>query len=197
MLWKATTLGHLFQKPPNQLIVDCKWIFKVKYLPNGEIERYKARLVAKGFTQTYGLDYFETFAPVAKMTSVRLLIALAAAQNWPISHLDVTNAFLHGDLHEEVFMKIPLGYFDLSSVAQMNQFSDPSSLVCKLLKSIYGLRQALRCWFTKFASTLKSYNFTQSHADNSLFTLHTSSQFVAVLVYVDDILIAGTYKGLI
>ena len=194
---ESNNTWELVEKPPGQLIVYCKWIFKVKYLPNGEIERYKARLVTKGFTQTYGLDYFKTFAPVAKMTSVRLLIALASAQNWPISQLDVTNAFLHGELNEEVYMKLPPGYFELSLVAQMNQLSASSTLVCKMLKSIYGLRQAPRCWFNKFATTLKSYNFVQSHADNSLFTLHTSSKFVDVLVYVDDILITSTDKDLI
>lgn len=153
-------------KPPNKHIVDFKWLFKVKYLPNGCIELYKARLVAKSFTQTYGLDYFKTFAPVAKMTTVRLLIAIPAAQNWSISQLDVRNAFLHGDIHEEIYMKLPPGYLQLSSCTFVAQITDPSAFVCKLRKSLYGLRQAPRCWFVKFSNALKEYGFTQSHSHN-------------------------------
>ena len=194
---ESNNTWELVPRPPNQHIVDCKWLFKVKYLPDGSVERYKARLVAKGFTQTYGLDYFETFAPVAKMTTVRLLVAVAASQNWPITQLDVTNAFLHGDLHEDVYMRVPPGYFQLSSIPDMNNITDLSAWVCKLVKSIYGLRQAPRCWFSKFYHTLLKFGFTQCHSDNSLFTFNQESQFVAVLVYVDDILITGTSKELI
>lgn len=97
-------------KLQNKHIFDYKWLFEVKYLPNGWIERYKARLVAKGINQKIELDYFKTFAPVTKMTTVRLLISMESAQNWSISQLDVTNAFLHGDIHEEIYMKLPPGY---------------------------------------------------------------------------------------
>lgn len=188
---------ELVPRPKDKHIVDCKWLFKVKYLPDGSVDRYKARLVAKGFTQTFGLDYFETFAPVAKMATVRTFIAVAADQNWPITQFDVTNAFLHGDLHEEVFMRVPPGYLQLSSLPAINNITDISEWVCKLRKSIYGLRQAPRCWFTKFMTTLKHFGFIQSHADNSLFTFHADNQFIAVLVYVDDILITGTSKNII
>lgn len=166
----------------------------MKYQANDSIERYKARLVAKGFTQTYGLDYFETFAPVAKMTTVRLLIDVAACQNWHISQLDITNAFLHGDLNETVYMKVPPGYFQLSNIPAINGITDPENWVCKLVKSIYGLKQAPRCWFTKFAKALIANGFIQSHSDNSLFTRQQGSKFLAILVYVDDILITCTDK---
>ncbi|WOH13997.1 hypothetical protein DCAR_0933512 [Daucus carota subsp. sativus] len=182
---------ELVQKPPDKHVVDCKWIFKIKYLPDGSIDRYKARLVAKGFTQTFGLDYFETFSPVAKMTTVRVLIAVASTQNWPINQLDVTNAFLHGDLHEEVYMRVPPGYFALSTHCCLDPATDTSTLVCKLIKSIYGLKQAPRCWFTKFSKALLIYGFRQCHSDNSLFTFNKGLVFIAVLVYVDDILITG------
>lgn len=118
---------QLVPKPTDQHILDCKWLFKIKYNPNGSVERYKTRLVAKGFTQTYGLDYFETFTPVAKMTTVRLLIAIVAAQGLSISQLDITNAFLHGDLKEVVYMKVPPGYFQLSSKPVLNQINDPAN----------------------------------------------------------------------
>ena len=108
---------------------------KVKTKADGSIERYKARLVARGFQQSYGLDYEETFAPVAHMTTVRALIVVAAIRSWTISQLDVKNAFLHGDLHEEVYMHPP------------PSVKVPDGYVCRLRRTLYGLKQAPRAWF--------------------------------------------------
>lgn len=149
------------------------------------MDRYKARLVAKGFTQTHSLDLFQTFAPVAKMVFVRLIMALVAVQKWELHQLDITNSFLHGELHEEVYMTIPPGIPVPSSFTGLNP-------VCKLIKSFYGLRQAPRDWFEKFAATLLTYGFTQSKSDNSLFCLHISASFIMILVYVDDIILTGS-----
>ncbi|CAL8994106.1 unnamed protein product [Prunus brigantina] len=164
------------RRPP-----DSKFVFSVKLHSDGFIDRYKARLVAFGNKQEYGLDYDETFAPVAKMTTVRTILALAASQSWPLHQMDVKNAFLHGDLKEEVYLKLPSGM----------PTSSPND-VCKLKRSLYGLKQAPRVWFEKFRSTLLGFSFTQSQYDSSLFLQRTSMGIVVLLVYVDDIVITGS-----
>lgn len=127
--------------------MSCKWIYKVKFNQDGTVERYKARLVARGFTQTEGLDYFEIFAPVAKMSNVRVLLSLAAVNNWSVTRMGVTNAFLYGDLEEEFYMSIPPGYYLPTA---FSTYSSKIPLVCKLIKSIYGLKQSPWKWFIKF-----------------------------------------------
>ena len=185
--WEVTTL------PSGKHPIGCKWLYKVKYNPDGSIERYKARLVVLGCNQTQGEDYTETFAPVAKMTTVRTVLAVAAIQNWFTFQMDVTNAFLHGELHESVYMKLPQGYYKGGSRIQLNAEHIPSqaTLVCKLLKSLYGLKQAPRQWFSKLSLTLLDFGFVQSKADYSLFTKVTHNTITLVLVYVDDLLLSG------
>lgn len=104
--------------PREKKIVGCKWVFTVKSKADCTVERYKARLVAKGFTQTHGIDYQETFAPVAKINSIRVLLSLAINANWPLYQLDVKNAFLNGDLENEVFMSLPPGFVDKYGVGK-------------------------------------------------------------------------------
>ena len=167
--------------PSGKKTIGNKWIFKVKYNVDGSVERHKARLVAKGYNQTEGRDYMETFSPVAKMTTIRLLLTLAAAHNWFLHQLDVNTAFLHGDLEEEVYMNIPFGM----------QTAENRGLVCQLQKSIYGLQQASRQWNHKLSSVFSSHGFIQSRADYSSFVKKFASDFTAVLIYVDDLLITG------
>ena len=157
-------------------------MYAIKHNSDGSIARYKARLVARGYTQSYGVDYDETFAPVAKLNTVRLLIALEAMYQWGLSQFDVRNAFLHGELEEDVYMETPPGY----------QLHENSSHVCHLKKSLYGLKQSPRAWFEKFLSTLLATGYSQSEGDHTLFFKRgRDSKITILIVYVDDIIVTG------
>jgi len=169
--------------PKDKAAISCKWVFKIKYKVDGTIERYKARLVVKGYTQTKDIDYLDTFSPVAKMTTIRLLFSLASIYNWELKQLDINNAFLCGDLKEDVYMVVPPG---LNSI--------PPGKVCKLKRALYGLKQANREWFTKLSSFLLSMRYTQSMNDHSLFINSFEGSFTTLLVYADDIILTGNDK---
>ncbi|KAG8502477.1 hypothetical protein CXB51_000392 [Gossypium anomalum] len=173
----------LVSLPDGQRTVGCKWIFKIKRHADGSIARYKGRLVVKGYLQEADIDFQETFSPVVKPTTVRVVLALAVSLNWPLRQVDINNAFLNGDLSEEIYIVQPPGF--------EQQGLNGERLVCKLRKALYGLKQAPRVWFHKLKDFLVDEGFEVSKADNSLFILRSGSQLLYVLVYVDDIIITG------
>ncbi|XP_073317219.1 uncharacterized protein [Primulina huaijiensis] len=164
---EANNTWSIVSLPHGKSSIGCRWVYKAKFSADGSLQRYKARLVAK----------------VAKLVTVKVLLASAASKGWFLIQLDVNNAFLHGDLLEEVYMSLPQGYCREGEIL-------PPNVVCELHKSIYGLKQASCQWFAKFSVALLDVGFSQSHADNSLFLRTKRSAFVALLVYVDDIVIA-------
>ena len=132
----------------------------MKHKANGIIERFKARPVAKGCTQTYGINLTDTFAPVAKINTVRVLLSLSLNLDWPLQQFDVKNAFLHGELSKEVYMDLPPGCMIPEVHCQK---------VCKLKKSLYELKQSLRAWFGRFTKSMRSFGYHQSNSDHTLF----------------------------
>jgi len=197
--WFITTL------PPSKKAIGCKWIYRTKFNSDGTVDKHKARLVAQGFSQQFGVDYDETFSPVAKMTTVRTLLVVTTVKHWCVHRMDVSNAFLHGDLQEEVYMALPQGYAGRGCKitplsAGIGGVTKPRTgdQVCKLLKSLYGLKQAPRQWFTKLTLALIAYGFHQSKENHTLFTkICDNGEFLTVLIYVDDmILIASNPSSL-
>ncbi|KAD3067741.1 hypothetical protein E3N88_35621 [Mikania micrantha] len=178
---KTNNVWTLTELPTGAKPVGCKWVYKTKLDPNGNIERYKARLVAKGYTQREGIDYQETFSPVSRKDSLRIVMALVAHFDLELHQMDVKTAFLNGDLHEDVFMKQPEGF----------EPKGKEHMVCKLNKSIYGLKQASRQWYIKFDEVMKKHNFIKNQVDQCIYLKISGSKFVILVLYVDDILLAS------
>ncbi|KAI0502019.1 hypothetical protein KFK09_016964 [Dendrobium nobile] len=178
---------ELIPPNPNFNVLGCKWIFRTKTNSNDQTARYKARLVALGYNQEFGIDYTDTFSPVAKITTIRILITIALHRNWPLHQLDISNAFLHGSLNDVVYMKQPPGFID----------KDNPTHICKLNKALYGLKQAPRKWFETFTGFLYHFGFKTSNADPSLLIYSKNSSLMYILVYVDDIILTGNNSSTI
>ena len=177
---KANDVWDLVELPSDRTTVGSKWVFKLKTDADGKVERHKARLVAQGFSQKFGLDYDETFCPVVRFESFQALIALAAQNNLKLHQMDVITAFLNGELGEEIYMRQPDGI-----VVQGQEH-----LVCKLKKSIYGLKQSPRCWNSTLDRHLQKMGFVPTTSDPCIYTASEGEMFV-IGVYVDDIVLAG------
>lgn len=152
---QANHTWDLCSRPSEKNVIQNKWVYNVKQQSDGSIERFKARLVAKGFQQQDGLDYIETFSHVIKPATIRLILTLAIHYNWSLRQLDVSNAFLHGSLEEEVFMEQSPGFVD-------SRFPNH---VCRLKKALYGLKQAPRAWFNGLSQSLLHLRFSESLVD--------------------------------
>lgn len=163
--------------------LGSKWIFKKKMKVDGTVEKFKARLVIQGFRQKSGIDYLDTYAPVARISTIRLLFALASIHNLIIHQMDVKTAFLNGDLDEEVYMNQPQGFI----------MPGNENKVCKLIKSLYGLKQAPKQWHQMFDEVVLSSGYLLNQADKCVYSkIDESGKGVIIFLYVDDMLIFGT-----
>lgn len=177
---KANDTYTLVPLPTDRQAIGCKWVYKVKRHADGRVDRFKARLVAKGYSQLYGIDFTETFAPVVRFSSLRAILAIAAAQDYEIHQMDVKTAFLNGDLQEDIYMEQPDGYRATGSKANH---------VWKLNKSLYGLKQAGRAWNKKMDAALIDLGFRPTHSDSCVYVRRSGDIVMYLLVYVDDLLL--------
>ena len=181
---EGNDVWELVELPKGKKTVGSKWVYKVKTGADGSVECYQARLVAQGYMQKFGTDYDETFCPVVRMESLRSLIALSVQFGLQLHQVDVTTAFLNGELEEEVYMQQPRGFV----------FEGKENLVCKLKNSIYGLKQSPRCWNTALDKQLKEMGFVQSTSDACIY-IDAEGDIFFIGVYVDDIILASRDLG--
>ena len=177
----ANKTWRLTELPAGHKAIGLKWVYKLKRDAGGNVQKHKACLVAKGFVQKQGVDFEEVFAPVARLESVRLLVALAAHEGWRVHHMDVKSAFLNGDLKEEVYVMQPPGY----------AIDGEEHKVLRLDKALYGLRQAPRAWNAKLDRCLLGLGFTRSPSEHAVYGRGRGTARLLVGVYVDDLIITG------
>jgi hypothetical protein len=175
---------EIVPRPNSEDVVSSRWLFKIKHVVDGSIEKYKARFVVCGFSQKEGIDYEETFALVARYTSIRTIIALAAKMKWKLHQMDVKTTFLNGVIEEEVYIEKPQGF----------EVEDKKSHVYKLKKSLYELKQAPRAWYGRIDSFLASLGFTKSKADSNLYFKVMNDESMILLLYVEELFLTGEEK---
>ncbi|GKB35918.1 retrovirus-related pol polyprotein from transposon TNT 1-94 [Tanacetum coccineum] len=182
----ANDFWELVPQPKNMTIIGTKWVFRNKLDENGIVSRNKARLVAQGYNQQEGIDYDETYAPVARLESIRILLAYACALDFKLFQMDVKSAFLNGFINEEVYVAQPPGFID---------FEKPDH-VYKLKKALYGLKQAPKAWYDRLKAFLIKHEYKMGMVDNTLFTKKKSSNLIIVQIYVDDIIFGLTCQDM-
>ncbi|CAJ2651772.1 unnamed protein product [Trifolium pratense] len=182
---------HLVDLPPGCKPIGCKWILKKKLKPDGTVEKYKARLVAKGFRQRENIDFFDTFSPVTRITSIRVLISIAAIYNLIVHQMDVKTAFLNGDLEEEIYMEQPEGFVIHGQETKVF-LQKKETKVCKLDKSLYGLKQAPKQWHEKFDNLMILNGFRLNESDKCIYYKCDGNICTIICLYVDDMLIFGS-----
>ncbi|GJT01973.1 retrovirus-related pol polyprotein from transposon TNT 1-94 [Tanacetum coccineum] len=182
----ANDVWELVPQPKNMTIIGTKWVFRNKLDENGVVSRNKARLVAQGYNQQEGIDYDETYAPVARLESIRILLAYACALDFKLFQMDVKSAFLNGFINEEVYVAQPPGFID---------FEKPDH-VYKLKKALYGLKQAPKAWYDRLKAFLIKHEYKMGMVDNTLFTKKKSSNLIIVQIYVDDIIFGSTCQDM-
>ncbi|GJV31995.1 retrovirus-related pol polyprotein from transposon TNT 1-94 [Tanacetum coccineum] len=182
----ANDVWELVPQPKNMTIIGTKWVFRNKLDENGIVSRNKARLVAQGYNQQEGIDYDETYAPVARLESIRILLAYACALDFKLFQMDVKSAFLNGFINEEVYVAQPPGFID---------FEKPDH-VYKLKKALYGLKQAPKAWYDRLKAFLIKHEYKMGMVDNTLFTKKKSSNLIIVQIYVDDIIFGSTCQDM-
>jgi hypothetical protein len=184
-LMESDTLD-LVPLPKGRKLVRCKWVYITKYASDGSVERHKVRLVAKGFSQVEGIDYNETFSHVEKMNSMRLVLSLAASHKWEVHQMGVKYAFLHGYFQEEIYMEQCPGYVQ-----------NDSSLVCRLKKSLYGIKQAPRGWYAKMDKFLITIGFSRFHSNHNVYTKKVGIHIIISVLYFDDLILIGSDSKLL
>lgn len=172
----------LTELPPGHKPIGLRWVYKVKKDHEGKILKYKARIVAKGYVQRQGIDYDEVFAPVARLDTIRLILAMAAQRRWQVHHLDVKSAFLNGDLKEEVYVAQPPGFIN----------KNQEHKVYRLKKALYGLKQAPRTWNQHLDLCLKELGFKRCTQEQAVYTRSKGEDTLIVGVYVDDLIVTGS-----
>jgi hypothetical protein len=186
---EKTGTWHLVKQPPGANVVECRWVLRIKNNAAGEIEKYKARLVVKGFTQIYGVDYYETYAPVARLASFRLLLAIAARNGWAVDTFNFDSAYLNSKLGDDevVYLEQPMGY----------ETKDRDSWVWRLLKALYGLKQGAKNWYDALHKALLELGFTRSEADHGVFYKEVGKDIIVLAIHIDDGMVTGSSIALI
>jgi hypothetical protein len=184
---KKNETWMLVDKPVHKKVIGVKWIFKTKFNADENINKHKAKLVVKGYAQEPSIDFIDTFAPVSKLDTIKLLLALTAQNNWYIFQLDFKSVFLNGVLNEEIYVEQPNGF----------EKEITSNKVYLLKKALYGLKQAPRAWYSRLDSYLLSLGFERSMNEVTLYVKNVDKHTLIVSMYVDDLLIAGDKEQLV